>query len=58
MGSGPSIIPLLLMSILYLGFLIWFVVSIETMRRSLKSLASDSAKVQTLLAEIRDKLGK
>ena len=54
----PSpIIPVFIV-IFYLAFLTWFFISINIMRRSLKSLASDSAKVQALLAEIRDKLGK
>jgi hypothetical protein len=42
----------------FLGCLGWLGVSLHKTSKSLESLASDSSKVQALLAEIRDKLGK
>ena len=42
----------------YLVYFGWLGVSLHKTRKSLESLASDSSKVQALLAEIRDKLGK
>jgi hypothetical protein len=43
---------------LFFGCFGWLAVSLHKTRKSLESLASDSAKVQALLGEIRDKLSK
>jgi hypothetical protein len=56
--GGPHIWVVLLAYCCVFGYFGWLGVSLHKTRKSLESLASDSSKVQALLAEIRDKLGK